>query len=119
MKTTQTFTTNAVLVAQLLERLEHGGHPDAGQYRLVAERLGQELSRIADIEALNAVLEAHPAAAEVYENMNYQHAGLSRSRLDASVAAELKAREAIARAMKPTTVGSAHGPAEGGTSSEG
>jgi hypothetical protein len=119
MKTTQALTTNAVLVAQLLERLEHGGHPDAGQYRLVAERLGQELARIDDIDALNRVLEAHPSAAEVYENMNYQHAGLSRSRLDASVTAELKAREAIACAMKPTTAGLAQGPAEGGSASAG
>lgn len=37
---------------------------------------------------------------EVYENMNYQHAGLCRSALDVSLAAEGAAKEAIARAMR-------------------
>jgi len=41
------------------------------------------------------VLEAFPAAAQLYENLNYQHAGLCRSPMDASLAAELAARAAI------------------------
>jgi hypothetical protein len=36
----------------------------------------------------------------VYENLNYQHAGLCRSSLDVSLAAEVSARDAIARAMR-------------------
>jgi hypothetical protein len=106
MNSSRTLTTNAVLLAQLLERLERGGHPDAGQYRLVAQRLAQELARVDDFDALDAVLEAHPAAARIYENMNYQHAGLCRSLLDTSLAAEQRAREAIAKAMRPSTEGS-------------
>lgn len=109
MKTSQTLHTNAALMAQLLERLERGGRPDADQYRLVARRLADELGRVQDADALDALLQAHPAAAQVYENLNYQHAGLCRSLLDASLAAELRAREAIARAMRPTTEGSADG----------
>jgi hypothetical protein len=44
---------------------------------------------------LQAVLNTFPAAAELYENLNYQHAGLCRSPLDRSLAAEVKARELI------------------------
>lgn len=106
MNTSSTYTTNAVLLAQLLERLERGGPPDASQYRMVARRLTDELGRVTDVDALNSVLEAHPAAAQLYENMNYQHAGLCRSLLDASLASEQRAREAIALAMRPTTEGS-------------
>ncbi len=106
MKTSSTLTTDAVLLAQLLERLERGGHPDAGQYRMVVRRLADELARVADVDALNSVLEAHPSAAQLYENMNYQHAGLCRSLLDASLASEKRARDVIALAMRPTTEGS-------------
>jgi len=49
---------------------------------------------------LGRLLDAYPAASEVYENLNYQHAGLCRSALDASLAAEVGARQAIARAMR-------------------
>jgi hypothetical protein len=49
--------------------------------------------------ALAALLDTHPAAAELYENVNYQHAGLCRSALDASLDAERQARQAIHLAM--------------------
>jgi|KBSMisStandDraft_5_1062788.scaffolds.fasta_scaffold2640195_1 hypothetical protein len=101
MKTSQTLNTNAALIAQLLDRLEHSARPDADQYRLVVQRLAAELGRVQDADALDALLSASPAAAELYENLNYQHAGLCRSLLDASLAAELSARDAIARAMRP------------------
>jgi len=107
MITSQTPLTDAVLMAQLLERMERSGRPDADQYRMVVRRLAAELSRVQDVATLDALLEAHPAAAQVYENLNYQHAGLCRSLLDASLAAEISARTAIARAMQP----SAHGAA--------
>jgi len=44
----------------------------------------------------------------VYENLNYQHAGLCRSALDASLAAELAARKAIERAMHGAGPEAAH-----------
>ena len=43
--------------------------------------------------ALQAILAAHPATAELYENMHYEVSGLSRSSLDRSVATELLAAE--------------------------
>jgi hypothetical protein len=46
------------------------------------------------------VLGAHPAAAELYENLQYEHAGLCRSPLEAALNAELLAGAAIQRAMR-------------------
>lgn len=108
MKTSSTFTTDAVLLAHLLDRLEGSSSPDAGQYRLVAQRLGLALGDMPAGEALDAVLQGSPAATLLYENQNYQHAGLCRSSLDTALAAEIGARDAITRAMRPT---SAHGAA--------
>lgn len=111
MNTSRTFTPNAVLLAQLLERQEGGTPPDAAQYRLVVQRLSEELARIDDLDMLNSLLEAHPATAALYENLHYAQAGLCRSLLDVATASELSAREAIARAMRPD---SADGPARSG-----
>jgi hypothetical protein len=47
--------------------------------------------------ALNAILGALPAAAELYENMHYQLSGLSRSPLDRSVASEVLAAGVLAK----------------------
>ena len=108
MKTSQTFTTDAVLLAHLLDRLEDKGVPDAAQYRLVAQRLGQALGDLPAGDALDAVLRDSPAATLLYENLNYQHAGLCRTGVDTALAAEISARDAISRAMRPTP---AHGTA--------
>lgn len=91
------------VLAQLLERLEHSKVPvGAAQYRSVVEHLVHEFSDVEPGVELGLLLDAYPAASEVYENMNYQHAGLCRSALDTSMAAEKSAREAIASAMRPT-----------------
>ncbi|WP_209540633.1 hypothetical protein [Variovorax sp. 1615] len=89
------------VLAQLLERLEHSKVPvGAEQYRSVVAHLVHEFEDVESGADLSRLLDAYPAAAEVYENLNYQHAGLCRSALDASLAAETRAREAIARAMR-------------------
>ena len=88
-------------LARLLERLEHtSGSVDANQYRVVAHRLAEVLIDASPDAALRAVLEAHPAAAELYENLNYRHAGLCRSPLDAALAAEMQANALIAAAAR-------------------
>jgi hypothetical protein len=85
------------LLAQLLERIESSPAPvGAEQYRSVVRRLGGELAG-ASVEGLSAVLDAHPAAAQLYENLNYQHAGLCRSPLEPSLDAEMQARKLIER----------------------
>jgi len=89
-------------LAQLLERLEHSKVPvGAEQYRSVVLHLVDEFADAPLGAEFGALLDAYPAAAELYENLNYQHAGLCRSGLDAALAAELRAREVIARAMRP------------------
>jgi hypothetical protein len=92
------------VLAELLERLERSTAPvGAGQYQLVVQRLQAQLLDAQPSYALQALLETHPAAAELYENVNYQHAGLCRSSLDASAAAEQQARAWIAQArQKPS-----------------
>ncbi len=89
------------VLAQLLERLEHSAVPvGAEQYRSVVEHLVQEFNEVAPGADLGRLLDAYPAAAEVYENLNYQHAGLCRSGLDAALAAEVGARKVIERAKR-------------------
>jgi len=87
---------NLVVLAQMLERLDRSAKAvDAEQYRAVATRLAAELQAAPRDAALEGVLESFPAAAQLYENLNYEHAGLCRSPMDASLAAELAARAAI------------------------
>ena len=98
------------VLAQLLERLEHSAVPvGAEQYRSVVMHLVDEFRDVAPGDGLGQLLDAYPAAAEVYENLNYQHAGLCRSGLDASLAAELAAKTAIDRAMHRAEPDTAHG----------
>ena len=92
---------NLVLLARVLERLEHSAQPvDAEQYRSVVSHLASELAVTSPEAGLEAVLQASPAASQLYENLNYQHAGLCRSSLDVSLAAESAARAAIDRARR-------------------
>ncbi|MCH8855539.1 MAG: hypothetical protein IIA03_04705, partial [Proteobacteria bacterium] len=50
--------------------------------------------------ALATVLDHFPAAAELYENLQYAHAGLCRAPLEASLQSELAARELLARVSR-------------------
>lgn len=89
------------VLAELLERLEHSSEPvDPGQYLSVVEHLVNEFGDVEPGIEFRALLDTHPAAAELYENVNYQYAGLCRSALDASLASEQQARQAIAHAMR-------------------
>jgi hypothetical protein len=88
-------------LAALLERLDRSAVPvGADQYRAVVSHLAEEFAQAEPDVRLRALLDTHPAAAELYENLNYQHAGLCRSPLAAAASAELAAREAIAGAMR-------------------
>ena len=92
---------NLVLLARVLERLEHSAQSvDAEQYRSVVTHLASELAVAVPDAALDAVLHACPSAAELYENINYQHAGLCRAALDPAMAAEAAARAAIDKARQ-------------------
>jgi hypothetical protein len=91
----------AVLLAQLLERLDRSEVPvGAEQYRSVVRHLAEEFGELRSDEGLSKLLDAFPSAAELYENMNYRHAGLCRSPLGLSLDAEQQARRAIERAKR-------------------
>ncbi len=101
------------LLAQLLERLDRSAVAvGAEQYRSVVLHLVAEFNDAPPGDELNRLLDSYPAAAELYENLRYQHAGLCRSPLDVSLAAELRAREVIEHAMRRTGTGPT-GPAHG------
>ena len=93
--------TVVLTLAHLLERMEGSQAPvGPDQYRSVARRLAEALAGVPSDAALQAVLDAHPAASQVYENLHYRHAGLCRSPLEWALGAELRAREAIERAAR-------------------
>jgi hemoglobin-like flavoprotein len=90
-----------IALARLLERVEHSRVPiGPDQYRALVRQLAVALSQEMPDDALQAVLGAHPAAAEVYENMHYAQSGLSRSSLERSVESEKLARQALNRAAQ-------------------
>lgn len=86
----------AIGLANVLERVERSTQPvNAEQYQLLVSRLKAALSEDLPMPALNAILVALPAAAEVYENMHYEQSGLSRSGLERSVSSELLAASVL------------------------
>lgn len=94
-----TVSKNLVMLARMLERLDRSGEPvDPQQYRAVVEHLTEVLRSVPHDAALEAVLQASPSTAELYENLQYQNAGLCRSQLDQALHAEMAARSVIERA---------------------
>ena len=88
-------------LAQLLQALEGQGRAaDPHQYQLLVQKLGAELREHQGHELLASLLDHFPAAAEVYENLQYAHAGLVRAPLEVSLSSELAARELLGRLKK-------------------
>ncbi len=93
--------TVLVTLAQLLERLERSATPvSAEQYRSVVQHLASELERVERDGTFQALLNVFPAMAVLYENQMYEHAGLCRASLDASLTSEMEARAVITRAAQ-------------------
>jgi enoyl reductase-like protein len=89
------------VLASLLERMEHSQQTlDAGQYQSVVKRLAEALADAKPGEALGELLAAHPAAAQVYENIYYQYAGLCRSALEPALTAENEVKQLIDRVKR-------------------
>ena len=87
-------------MAALLERLERRprSSASAAQYRDVVRQVQTLLAEADGDDALPALLAIAPAAAELYENLHYEHAGLCRSPLEPALNAELAAGDAIEKA---------------------
>jgi hypothetical protein len=102
----QTRLETVIALARLLERVEARGVAiGADQYRALVRQLQAALATPLPEQAVTAILAAHSAAAELYENMHYDVAGLSRSPLERSVATELLASQAIERAARSSRAG--------------
>lgn len=87
-----------IALARLLERVERQpADVGADQYRALVQRLTAALGARVPQEAMSAILDAHPASAELYENLHYDHAGLCRSPLELAVEAETLAKQTLAR----------------------
>jgi hypothetical protein len=96
-----TLHRNLATLGRMLERLETSGRAvNADQFRTLVDRVTAELQSAPHDAGLEAVLAHFPAVAQVYENLNYQHAGLCRSPLESALAAELAARAAIDKARQ-------------------
>jgi hypothetical protein len=101
MNTPLTTHRNLVTLVQLLRKVERSSVPvDADQYRSVIGQITAALRDHPHDTALESLLAAMPELAELYENLNYEHAGLCRAPLEASVHAEQLARAALARAAR-------------------
>ena len=86
--------TSTRVLAALLERLDQSTIVvDALQYQSVVRRLSDALAQSDSGAELDTVLAEFPAAAQLYENLHYAHAGLCRSPLDPALAAEMQARQ--------------------------
>ncbi len=93
-----TLTILATL-AGMLERLERSTTAvDAEQYRTVVNRLRAELAAVPDGASLYPLFASSPATAELYENLQYERAGLCLRPLESATESELQARRAIERA---------------------
>lgn len=89
----------AVSLAGLLQRVD--AQPQsigAAQYQQLVLQLGQLLDGLPPGDPLQQLLGRFPAAALIYENRQYGHAGLCRSPLERSLASEQAARAAIDKA---------------------
>ena len=101
MNTPLTTHRNLVTLVQLLRKMERSSVPvDADQYRALVGHITTALREHPRDTALESLLAAVPELAELYENINYEHAGLCRSPLEAGVRAEQMAHAAIAAAQQ-------------------
>ncbi len=90
-----------IALARLMDRVEASPVViGADQYQGLVAQLKAALAVTLPEQALEAILVAHPAAAELYENMHYESSGLSRSPLERSVGTEMLASEWIHRAAR-------------------
>ena len=69
----------------------------ADQYRSVVRHLADELRSLEKDTALDFVLLNFESTAELYENLQYEHAGLCRSPFDQALSAEIDTLSVLER----------------------
>ena len=95
-----------IALARLLERVEASPTAvGADQYRALVSQIKTMLGGPLPAAPLAAILKAHPATGEIYENMNYEVAGLSRSPLERSVATEMLATQLLHKIARTASRG--------------
>jgi hypothetical protein len=95
-----------IALARLLERVDASPIAiGADQYRALVGQLKAALAVPLPAAPLEAILRAHPATGEIYENMNYEVSGLSRSPLERSVATEMLATHLLHKIAQGATRG--------------
>jgi hypothetical protein len=95
-----------IALARLLERVEASPIAiGADQYRALVGQIKAALDAPLPTAPLQAILKAHPATGEIYENMNYEISGLSGSPLERSVATEMLATRLIHRIARDPSRG--------------
>ncbi|MDQ6679974.1 MAG: hypothetical protein M3Y67_03285, partial [Pseudomonadota bacterium] len=73
LESVKTRLEKVIGLARLLERVERSGTaPDPQQYQVLVRELGTALEDELPAEALEAILQASPATAELYENLHYE-----------------------------------------------
>ena len=91
----------AVTLAELLQRVDatpaQARTVGADQYRALVQRLSAQLQVLPPGPDLQKLLASFPAAATVYENLHYAHAGLCRTPLERSLGSELAVRQLVER----------------------
>ncbi len=103
LESVKTRLENVIALARLLERIERSTTaPDPEQYRALVRQLGDALDADLPQPALEAILGASPATAELYENLHYARSGLSRTPLERSIEAEMQAGQVLQRLSRGT-----------------
>jgi hypothetical protein len=98
---TRTRLETIVALAHLLECVETGAaSAGADGYQRLVLRLQAALSEEIPAEALQAILSTYPATGQLFENLHYEHSGLSRAPLERSVSSELLVKQVLARAAR-------------------
>ena len=85
-----------IALARLLERVEASPVAiGADQYRALVGQLKVPLTTPLQSTPLQTILRPNTDTGEIYENMNYEISGLSRSPLERSVATEMLATQLL------------------------
>lgn len=98
MKALENRIRNLLELVHRLDRIEQGGAPVcAHDYQVLVRNVMRALAQELPGATLRAVLNTHPAAAQIHENMHYATAGLSRAPYARGLVSQMVAAGCLAR----------------------